>query len=93
MITDVFIELIVKVIGPFINGFLPHLSLSSTVTAIQNGAGTLGSALEVASPVVPWGVVFDWLGVLLVVLPVLGGYMVFQWVWDHIPSILGFGTG
>jgi hypothetical protein len=26
-------------------------------------------------------------------LVILGGYAVFSWIWRHIPTVFGFGTG
>lgn len=93
MITDILIELVVKVLGPFLNSFLPSISLGSTVTRVLTGALDVGQLLRLASIIVPIGVLTAWLTVFFAVLPLIGAYIVAQWVWDHVPMILGFGTG
>lgn len=93
MILDGIIAFVVDFVAPFLNSFLPHLSLGTVPSVVQSAADTLGSAVAFLGPIVPVDVVLAWLAVLSVLLPAVAAYFVFNWVWRHIPTIAGFGTG
>lgn len=74
--------------------------LPADVNNIPQWLSDPGSAVDLAvSKLAPLGsilpvglmVTFLYVGVC-VVLPVVVGIMVVQFVWDHLPSIAGFGT-
>lgn len=93
MIVDAVIYVVVHVIGPFINSFMPHLSLGTLPTVAATVLSRLGAFLRLLTPIIPVGVVVSWVEVWLVVWLAAAGYIVFDWAWRHIPSIAGFGTG
>ena len=92
MIVNGIIALVVTVVGPLVNSFLPHLSITSTLVTISTGAHQVGAVLGVTKTVIPLTVLFAWLGALLVLLPALGAFMVGQWVYEHLPTVAGTGT-
>jgi hypothetical protein len=74
--------------------------LPADVNNIPQWLSDPGSAVDLAvSKLAPLGsilpvglmVTFLYIGVC-VVLPIVVGIMVVQFVWDHLPSIAGFGT-
>jgi hypothetical protein len=64
-------------------GLLPNVAF---VLPRWNVVLSLPSWIPVGPLVSTTLVVVAWLGVL-------GGYAVFSWIWRHIPTIFGFGTG
>jgi len=93
MIITALIAVVVNVIGPFLNSFLPKLTLGSIPTIAQTVLNRMGGFLKFLTPIFPASVVIGWMTVWSVVLLAAGAYRVFEWVWAHIPEVAGFGTG
>ncbi len=95
MITNALLLLINAVIG-FFDALMPHFSpptwLGSVSTFGSTLAQYLGGALGVVQPILPVDAMIQVAAALLTVLPVIGAYTVFQWVWNHVPMVAGFGT-
>ncbi len=68
---------------------IPYFSDASTTTA-----QSIGSKLGAVNAILPMteslGLVAFALGV---VLPMAGAYTIANWIWRHIPTIFGVGTG
>jgi len=83
------------VIG-FLDGLLPHVTMPSWVTAgslIPSGVSNfIGSALHTIAPVFPSAVLADIFVGVASLWPFVAAYAVAQWVWNHVPTIAGFGT-
>lgn len=92
VITDALIDLVTYVIAPVINHLFPPLDISAFTSFSSGAASTLGGWLGIVSPYVPITFMLTMLQVVLVMLPAIGGYVIFQWFWNHVPSIAGFGT-
>jgi len=94
MITNTLISLVATIVSAITN-LLPHLTVPAFFTTNQLGtsiAGTIGSLVGVVHAFIP---VVPMLIVIAAVMPLwllLVAYLVFQWVWNHIPTIAGFGT-
>ena len=95
MITDALITLVNTIVG-FFDSLLPLFTAPSwftgsglTVTVAQ----WIGSALAPMNQFLPVDAILNVLMTLFVLLPFIAAYTVFQWVWDHVPTIAGFGTG
>ena len=57
-------------------------------------ASSLGGALEpVRAAGLPVDTILTVIGSIFSLWPLVIGYLVFEWVWKHVPSIAGFGTG
>lgn len=94
MITGWLIGLVVSVLSA-INGFLPSLSLPSWMTSDAWSAAivnTVGGMLGAMSGWFPVDALLSVLIGVLTLLPIIAGYVVFDWVWKHVPVIAGFGT-
>ena len=92
MVTNALIDLVTFVLAPIINALFPHLSLTGFTNFSTDAASTLAGYLGAMTPFFPVTFTLTILQVFVVMLPAIGAYVVFQWVWDHIPSIAGFGT-
>jgi hypothetical protein len=92
VITNALIAVFVDFLGPMINSVLPHLDISSWTAGSTAGATYIGQALGVANDIFPVNTLVTILTLWIVILPVIGAYVVFQWVWSHVPMIAGFGT-
>jgi hypothetical protein len=99
MITDWLISIMVSVVN-FFDTLLPHFDMSSawfswlTTNAFSTTIGNYVGGL--LAPISSWFPVDAFLNVLyalLIFLPAVAAYEVFQWVWRHVPTIAGFGTG
>lgn len=95
MITNLVINIFTAVVSFFIN-LLPHLSVPSWFTS--NGftstiADDVGGLLAPISSWFPVDALLNVVYAFLILLPVIAAYEVFEWVWRHVPTIAGFGTG
>lgn len=90
MLTNVVISIITSVVS-FFDGLLPHVSVPSWfVTDAGSGVMTnIGDLLAGAKNSLPVVAILNVLHDLLVFLPIVLGYMLFDWVWTHSPTILG----
>lgn len=94
MITSALL-LLVNVTVSAITSLLPNLTVPTFFTTDNLGstlASTIGSivgAVHDFLPVVPLLVV---LAALIPLWLVIVAYVAFQWIWNHIPTIAGFGT-
>jgi hypothetical protein len=95
MITDLLISLAELIFAP-LNALLPALHFPSWASSAQltTSVGTeLGGYLAAVKGVVPVDVLLTVIDDVLVMWEVLVFYLLFEWVWDHVPTIAGFGTG
>jgi hypothetical protein len=77
-------------------GLIPNITLPSWMTssAFASGvASAIGGALEPVRPFFPIDTILTVLASLFTVWPLVLGYLVFEWVWAHVPTVAGFGTG
>jgi len=89
------IEIVVTVVGAF-DALLPTFTLPSWLTSDAWSAGvanTVGGMLAAMQSWFPVDALLTVLHDVLVLLPALAAYAVFEWVWRHVPTIAGFGTG
>ena len=81
----------------WIFSILPSWSMPSWLSsgsAFPSGvATTIGGYLHVVAPFLPVDLVLTILATVLTLWVVVAGYLIFQWVWSHVPTISGFGTG
>jgi hypothetical protein len=96
VIVDGIIDLVRDVFGFFLNllpSWTPPSWLSSG-TALPTGvATTIGGLLHAVAGFIPIDTFLTVIGDVFLLWPVIIGYLVFQWVWSHVPTIAGFGTG
>jgi hypothetical protein len=78
----------------FFNSLLPSWTLPSWLTTegFSAVATEVGDFLAAPSGIFPVDATLIVLQEVLLLLPVVLGYLIFQWVWDHVPTIAGFGT-
>ena len=93
MITDALIAILTDFLAPMFNALMPHVDVSGFVSASTDAGQTIGGYLITANRIFPVDTMLSILSLFLALLPALAAYMVFQWVWDHLPNIAGFGTG
>lgn len=95
MIVSGVLRLVSAILGGFFS-LLPSWSMPSWLssgTAFPSGlASTVGGYLHVVAPFIPVDLMLTILGAVFSLWPAIIGYLVFQWVWNHIPEIAGFGT-
>lgn len=76
---------------------IPSFTLPSwlaSASAFPSGvATTIGGYLHTVQPYFPIDTILQVISDVLVLWPVIIGYLVFQWVWAHLPTIAGFGSG
>lgn len=96
MITAAIIGLVHVVVAAFLS-LLPSWTPPSWLaagTALPTGvADSIGSLLHPVASFLPLDTILTVLGDIFELWPVVVAYLVFQWVWSHIPTIAGFGTG
>jgi hypothetical protein len=94
MIVGWLLGLVATVVG-FFQGLLPSVTVPSWFTSDNFGSGlatSLGGLLAPLNNVLPIDALLSVLEALLLLLPVIVAYEAFQWAWNHVPSIFGFGT-
>ena len=95
MITNVIINIITTIIN-FLDGLLPHLTMPSWLVAgnlIPTAASNfLGEALYTIAPFFPSTIIAEIFVGICSLLPFIAAYTVAQWVWNHVPTVAGFGT-
>lgn len=92
MIVDLFIDLVLALAGPLLD-LIPDVDLSATFNGIASGAATVGGWAMILNPAVPISELLALLLAIAVLFPVFLAYKVFSWVWRHVPTVAGFGTG
>lgn len=92
MILNGLIVLLVRVLAPLFDAFLPSLKVSTVPALAVPYMEDMGHYLRFLNPFVTVDVVVTWCTVLAIVLLGRAGYIVFEWVWRHIPHVAGFGT-
>lgn len=92
MVADLLIDLVLFMVRPVL-GLMPEFDLSALTTAVGSGATAMGSYAMMVDGILPVSELFTFLSVLATLLPVVMGYKVFSWVWRHVPTVAGFGTG
>lgn len=78
----------------FFNNLLPSFTVPSWFRADALGSftTTVGDYLSGMRNVFPVDATLTVLSGVLQMLPVILGYMIFDWLWNHCPTILGCGT-
>lgn len=92
MIFDLLIDLVLALVGPLLD-LLPAVDLTALTTSVSTGAAQVGGWAMLLNPVLPITELLALLGVVATLLPVIIAYKVFSWVWRHVPTVAGFGTG
>lgn len=92
MLFDLLIDLVLVLVGPILD-LLPDLDLSALTAQVTVGAQTVGGWAMMLNPALPVSEVISILAALAVIMPVVLAYKVFSWVWRHVPTVAGFGTG
>lgn len=79
-----------------VDSILPHFTMPSFLTTTtlipSNVVSFMASGLALISPVFPSGVLLNIVEGVSTLIPIVGVYVIFNWVYNHIPSIAGFGT-
>jgi hypothetical protein len=95
VITNAILSIVITVVG-FFNGLFPSLTIPSWVSSDQIGsavANYIGGMLAAISSWFPSAALVTILQGVVTLLPLVAGYYVAEWVWRHVPTIAGFGTG
>ena len=94
MVTSLLLDL-VNVILSGINAILPHFTMPSWLTAgsliPSSVSNFVGAALYAISSVFPVSVVTEIFVGVASMWPFVAAYTVAQWVFQHLPTIAGFG--
>jgi hypothetical protein len=90
------IEAVTAALG-WVFHLLPTFSMPSWMAAGTAFPGsvatTVGNYLHVVAPFLPVDLMLTVLSNVLSLWPAIIGFLIFQWVWAHVPTIGGFGTG
>jgi hypothetical protein len=95
VIVNAVIALVVTVVKAF-DSLFPDLTLPTWFTSDAIGstvANYIGSLLGAVSGWFPVAATLNVLYTVTVMLPFIAAYLVAEWVWRHVPTIFGFGTG
>jgi len=95
MIVNLVLGIVASVVGGLLN-LLPSVSFPSWLTgsSISTGLATqIGDLLKPLHEVVPIDTILGILQDVLTLWPVLAAFLIFSWIWRHMPTIAGFGTG
>lgn len=95
MITDFIISVVVAVVSAF-DSLLPSFSTPTWFGSDGFGSTVAAFIGGMLSPIYSWFPVAAIVAVLqglFTLLYVFCAYAVFEWVWSHVPTIAGFGTG
>ena len=96
MITNLLLTVVSGVVG-FFDSFLPHVAMPawlSGATVLPSGvAATIGGMMAAVAPFIPVDVVLTVLTTVMLLWPVIFAYVVFNWVYRHVPTVAGFGLG
>jgi hypothetical protein len=79
-----------------INSLLPAVHFPAWASGTQLSSdlgGTIGGSLAGINGVIPVDPILTVLGDVLALWPYFVAYLVFSWIWRHVPTIAGFGTG
>lgn len=94
MITNLLIDWAIVLFGA-VFALMPDFT--AVVDQLNAAASTLGASvgpyLGMASPLVPADMIIAMIVYVATLLPVLAAYRLFSWIWRHVPTIAGFGTG
>ena len=95
MITSAILALLTGLISA-VDVLLPSFTMPSflqTTTLIPSDVVSfMASGLALISPVFPSGVLLTIVEGVSTLIPIVGAYVVFNWVYQHIPTVAGFGT-
>ncbi len=95
MITDFIITILTAIVS-FLDSLLPHLTIPSWLTAGNliptSVSNFVGEALNTISPFFPTVILAEIFVGIASMWPFVAAYAVAQWVWDHVPTVAGFGT-
>lgn len=93
MITDFLISIVSSIIS-FFDNLLPTMTVPSWFTTNATSAivHTLGDFLAAVSGFLPVDAVLTVLQSVVTFLPVAILYLLFNWTWQHVPTVAGFGT-
>ena len=95
MVVGAVLQVVALVIGGFVNllppAVMPTWIASGTVLSAPVAAEIAGY-VRAAAPFLPIDTILTILVSILQFWPAIAAYLVFSWVWNHIPTIAGFGT-
>lgn len=94
MITNLLISLVVTSVSLF-TSWLPSLAVPSwfsTSGVTTTIATDIGDLLGVMRPIFPVDALLTPLAAIVSLWPVIIAYVAFNWAWNHVPEIFGFGT-
>jgi hypothetical protein len=81
----------------FFDSLLPSVTMPSWLaggTILPSGvASTIGGMMAAINGFVPIDAVLTALISFMVLLPVVFAYVVFNWIYKHVPTIAGFSLG
>ncbi|MHB8463451.1 MAG: hypothetical protein ACYDH6_16075 [Acidimicrobiales bacterium] len=93
MIVDTILAPILVVLTALFSA-LPTFSLLGTLGVSMSAIGTLGQSMSLVNPVFPVSETLTWCVIAYgLLLPLFVTYKVANWVYRHLPEILGFGPG
>ena len=92
MIVDALIRFFVTSLGTLINGVLPKIAVTF-VTIVSTTMTRIGGYLHFVNGWIPVTTLIAWFSIWAVVLPAMAAYVLFDWLYRHIPMIAGFGVG
>lgn len=95
MIVDMVLSLVTVLVQGF-DALFPTVAVPAWLTTDNFGSTVAGYVGALLAPISGWFPVDPFLNALyavLVMLPLFGAYLVAEWVWRHVPTIAGFGTG
>lgn len=92
MLFDLLIALVLALVSPLL-ALMPALDLGSVTDQVTQGASAVGGYAMLLNPAMPIAELLSVLGAVALLLPVIVAYKVFSWVWRHVPTVAGFGTG
>jgi hypothetical protein len=96
VITDLLLQPIVTIVT-FISGLLPSVTFPSWLEGgsllPSSVANDIGGLLGSVNTYLPVSEMLTALVFMFSLWPAIAGYVVFSWIWKHIPTIAGFGTG
>jgi hypothetical protein len=96
VITNLLLDLVNVVVGA-LDALLPHFTIPSWLTAgglIPTSVEQfIAAALFAVNGVFPSAAVIEIFIALTTLWPAIFAYVIFQWIYKHIPTIAGFGPG
>lgn len=92
MIVEALIGVVLAFVVPMLDA-LPAPDYASVWDGLLSGASQVGAYAMSLNGFLPVSELMGALSALMLLLPLVAAYKVFSWVWRHVPTIAGFGTG